>query len=128
MKSHCKHEVPGLHSTLVSMADHAFFFTLHAVAASSRPCPNDFCFIRLIGRATRRPSRGERLCLLRFLRARNLQGFDVYLWPYAEHGNAGYILLDLDHAASDVIPRVRANGHESCVLHETSPGHLQAWR
>src|ERR1700758_4168159 len=118
------------------MADHAFFFTLHAVGRQLAAMPNDFYFIRLIHRATRRPCPGERLwdagqlargCVLRFLRARNLQGFDVYLWPYAEHGNAGYILLDLDHAAPDVIPRMRANGHEPCVLLETSPGHLQAW-
>ena len=118
------------------MADHAFFFTLHAVGRQLAAMPNDFYFIRLIHRATRRPCPGERLwdagqlargCVLRFLRARNLQGFDVYFWPYAEHGNAGYILLDLDHAAPDVIPRMRANGHEPCVLLETSPGHLQVW-
>ncbi|HYL12848.1 MAG TPA: DNA-primase RepB domain-containing protein, partial [Terriglobales bacterium] len=118
------------------MADHAFFFTLHAVGRQLAAMPNDFYFIRLIHRATRRPCPGERLwdagqltrgSVLRFLRARNLQGFDVYLWPYTEHGNAGYILLDLDHVAPDVIPRMRSNGHEPCVLLETSPGHLQAW-
>ena len=65
--------------------------------------------------------------VLRFLRARNLQGFDVYLLPYAEYRNAGYILLDLDHFRADVLPRMRAHGHEPCVVLETSPGHLQAW-
>jgi hypothetical protein len=118
------------------MYDRTFFFTSYAVGCQLAAMPNDFYFIRLIHRPTRRPCPGERLwdagqlargCVLRFLRARNLQGFDVYLWPYAEHGNAGYILLDLDHAAPDVIPRMRANGHEPCVLLETSPGHLQAW-
>ena len=64
---------------------------------------------------------------MRFLRARNLQGFDVYLLPYAEHRNAGYILLDLDHSTADVLPLMRAHGHEPCVLLQTSPGHLQAW-
>jgi hypothetical protein len=118
------------------MSNCAFFSTLHTVGRQLAAMPNDFYFIRLIHRATRRPCPGERLwdagqltrgSVLRFLRARNLQGFDVYLWPYAEHGNAGYILLDLDHPAADVITRMRANGHEPCVLLQTSPGHLQAW-
>jgi hypothetical protein len=65
--------------------------------------------------------------VLRFLRARSLQGYDIYLLPYAEHRNAGYILLDLDHATPDVLPLMRANGHEPCVVLQTSPGHLQAW-
>ena len=69
-------------------------------------------------------SRGS---VLRFLRARNLQGFDIYLLPYADYGNAGYILLDLDHAPADALPRMRAHGHEPCVVLETSPGHFQAW-
>jgi hypothetical protein len=118
------------------MSDRAFFFTSYAVGRQLAAMPNDFYFIRLIHCSTRRPAPGERLwdagqltrgSVLRFLRARNLQGFDVYVWPYAEHGNAGYILLDLDHAAPGVIPRMRANGHEPCVLLQTSPGHLQAW-
>jgi hypothetical protein len=97
--------------------------------------PNEFYFIRLIHGFTRRPCPGERVwdvgqllraSVLRFLRARNLQGFDVYLLPFAEYGNAGYVLLDLDHPA-DILPRMRANGHEPCVLLQTSPGHLQAW-
>jgi hypothetical protein len=97
--------------------------------------PNEFYLIRLIHGFTRRPCPGERVwdvgqllrgSVLRFLRARNLQGFDVYLLPFAEYGNAGYILLDLDHTA-DVLPRMRANGHEPCVLLQTSPGRLQAW-
>jgi hypothetical protein len=45
---------------------------------------------------------------------------------HAEHCNAGYILLDLDYAAPDVLPRMRANGHEPCVMLQTSPGDLQA--
>jgi len=65
--------------------------------------------------------------VVRFLRARNQQGYDIYLLPYAEQCNAGYILIDLDHATADVLPRMRANGHEPCVVLQTSPGHLQAW-
>jgi hypothetical protein len=46
--------------------------------------------------------------VVRFLRARNQQGYDIYLLPYAEQCNAGYILIDLDHATADVLPRMRA--------------------
>ncbi|MGB4785324.1 MAG: DNA-primase RepB domain-containing protein [Candidatus Acidiferrum sp.] len=65
--------------------------------------------------------------MVRFLRARNLLGYDIYLLPYADQGNAGYILLDLDHASPEMLPLMRANGHEPCVVLQTSPGHLQAW-
>lgn len=118
------------------MFDRGFFLTLHAVRRQLAAMPNDFYFIRLIHGSTRRPCPGERVwdmgqlvrgSVLRFLRARNLQGFDVYLLPYAEYRNAGYILLDLDQAAADVLPLMRAHGHEPCVVLQTSPGHLQAW-
>ena len=65
--------------------------------------------------------------VVRFLRARNQQGYDIYLLPYADQCNAGYILIDLDHATPDVVPLMRANGHEPCVVLQSSPGHLQAW-
>jgi len=116
--------------------DREFFFTLHAVRRQLAAMPNELYVIRLIHGRTRRPCPGERVwdvglllrgSVLRFLRARNLQGFDVYLLPFAEYRNAGYILLDLDHSTADVLPRMRANGHEPCVLLRTSPGHLQAW-
>jgi hypothetical protein len=42
--------------------------------------------------------------VMRFLRARNRQRYDIYLLPFAEHGNAGYILLDLDCAAPLSLP------------------------
>ena len=98
--------------------------------------PNAFYFIRLIHGATRKPCPGERVwdagqlvrgSVVRFLRARNQQGYDIYLLPYADQCNAGYILIDLDHATPDVIPLMRANGHEPCVVLQSSPGHLQAW-
>src|SRR5216683_42479 len=98
--------------------------------------PNAFYFIGLIHGATRKPCPGERVwdagqlvrgSVVRFLRARNQQGYDIYLLPYAEQCNAGYILIDLDHATADVLPRMRANGHEPCVVLQSSPGHLQAW-
>jgi hypothetical protein len=115
--------------------DRGFFLTLNAIRRQLAAMPNEFYCIRLIHGFTRRPCPGERVwdvgqllrgSVLRFLRARNLQGFDIYLLPFAEYGNAGYILLDLDRTA-DVLPRMRANGHEPCVLLQTSPGHLQAW-
>jgi hypothetical protein len=98
--------------------------------------PNDFYLVRMIHRLTRKPCPGERIwdagqlarsSVVRFLRARNLQGHDIYLLPYAEHRNAGYIFLDLDHATPQVLSLMRTNGHEPCVMLQTSPGHLQAW-
>lgn len=65
--------------------------------------------------------------VVRFLRARNQQGYGIYLLPYAEQYNAGYIMIDLDHAAPHVLPLMRANGHEPCVVLQSSPGHLQVW-
>jgi hypothetical protein len=120
----------------VFVFDRGFFLTLHAVRRQLAAMPNDFYFIRMIHGSTRRPCPGERVwdvgqlargSVLRFLRARNQQGYDIYLLPYAEHRNAGYILLDLDHATPDVLPLMRANGHEPCVVLQSSPGHLQAW-
>jgi len=98
--------------------------------------PNELYFIRLIHNSTRRVCPGERLwdagqlgrgSVVHFLRARNRQGYDVYLLPYAEDCNAGYIILDLDHALPRILELMRANGHEPCVMLQTSPGHLQAW-
>jgi len=64
---------------------------------------------------------------IRFLRARNREGFDVYFRPYVLDQNAGYILVDLDDAELKVLTAMRANGHQPCCVVETSPGHLQAW-
>jgi DNA primase RepB-like protein len=116
--------------------DRGFFLTWHAVRRQLAAMPNAFYFIRLIHGATRKPCPGERLwdagqlvrgSVVRFLRARNHQGYDVYLLPYAEQCNAGYILVDLDHATPDALQLMRANGHEPCVVLQSSPGHLQAW-
>ena len=59
--------------------------------------------------------------VVRFLRANNRLGFNVYLWAYAERRNAGYIFLDLDHARPHVIEEMRIHGHEPCAVLETSP-------
>jgi hypothetical protein len=62
-----------------------------------------------------------------FLRIRNREGCDVYIQPYADSQNAGYILVDLDCSDLNVLDRMRSNGHDPCVVLQTSPGHLQAW-
>jgi len=118
------------------VSDRGFFLAWHAVRRQLAAMPNDFYFVRMIHRLTRKPCPGERIwdagllargSVVRFLRARNLQGHNIYLLPYAEHRNAGYILLDLDHATPELLPLMRSNGHEPCVVLQTSPGHLQAW-
>ena len=98
--------------------------------------PNELYLIRLIHHQTRRPFPGERLwtagelvraATIRFLRVRNGEGCDVYIQPYAGNQNAGYILVDLDRADPTVVEVMRTNGHDPCVVLQTSPGHLQAW-
>ena len=98
--------------------------------------PNELYLVRLIHHQTGRPFPGERLwtaaqlvgaATIRFLRARNCEGCDVYIHPYAGNQNAGYILVDLDRADPTVVEVMRANGHDPCVVLQTSPGRLQAW-
>jgi hypothetical protein len=113
-----------------------FFLTWQAIRSQLAAMPNDLYLIRLIHHQTRRPFPGERLwtatqlvgaATIRFLRIRNGEGCDVYIQPYAGKQNAGYILVDLDRADPMVVEVMRANGHDPCVVLETSPGHLQAW-
>lgn len=116
--------------------DHGLILTLQAIRRQLAAMPHDLYLIRLIHHRTRRPFPGERLwtaaqlgnaATVRFLRIRNREGCDVYIQPYAEDRNAGYILVDLDRANPAVIQSMRAHGHEPCVVLQTSPGHLQAW-
>ena len=116
--------------------DRGLWITLRAIRRQLAAMPHDLFLIRLIHHATRRSFPGERLwtatqllkpATVRFLRVRNREGCDVYLWPYAEEHNAGYILLDLDQASPSILETMWANGHEPCVVLQTSPGHLQAW-
>jgi hypothetical protein len=118
------------------MDDHGFFLTLQAIRRQLAAMPHDLYLIRLIHHCTRRPFPGERLwtatqlmqaATIRFLRVRNREGCDVYIQPYAQDRNAGYILVDLDRADPETIESMRANGHDPCVVLQTSPGHLQAW-
>jgi hypothetical protein len=110
--------------------------TQQAVRRQLAAMPNKFYLIRLIHSVERKPAPAKRLWtaeelarnrVVHSLRADNRLGFNVYLWPYAERRNAGYILLDLDHARPDVLQDMRIHGHEPCVVLETSAGHLQAW-
>jgi hypothetical protein len=116
--------------------DRGFFLTWQAIRKQLAAMPNELYVIRLIHSQSRRAFPGERLwtaaqllsaAIIRFLRARNREGCDVYVQPYAGHQNAGYLLVDLDGAEPRVVEDMRAHGHDPCVVVQTSPGHLQAW-
>jgi hypothetical protein len=116
--------------------DRGLWLSWRAIRRQLAAMPHDLFLIRLIHHVTRRPFPGERLwtatqlvnpATVRFLRIRNREGCDIYIWPYAEDQNAGYILLDLDRTSPSVLETMWANGHEPCVVLQTSPGHLQAW-
>jgi hypothetical protein len=119
------------------MFDHGLVITLQAIRRQLAAMPHEIYLIRLIHCTTRRSFPGERLwtapqlghaATVRFLRLRNREGCDIYIQPYtAQDRNAGYILVDLDRTNPAVIESMRANGHDPCVVLQTSPGHLQAW-
>jgi RepB DNA-primase from phage plasmid len=119
------------------MFDRGFFITLQAIRRQLAAMPHELYLIRLIHHTTREPFPGERLWTapqlryapaVRFLRMRNREGCDIYIQPYAaQDRNAGYILVDLDRTNPAVIENMRANGHDPCVVLQTSPSHLQAW-
>jgi hypothetical protein len=120
----------GVHATTRGM-DRGFFITLNAVRRQLAAMPSELCLLRFIHAHTRQAfpaqpqwtgwplSRGG---VVRFLRRSNREGFDVYLRPYAEKQYAGYILLDLDRAAPDVRPRMRAQGPPSLRRPPDQPG------
>jgi hypothetical protein len=118
------------------MFDLGLFLTCQAISRQLAAMPNELYLVRLIHSATRKPIPGRHVWtasdlahapVVRSLRQRNDLGFNVYLWPYAEGHNAGYIFLDLDEARAHVIEDMRSYGHEPSVVLVTSPGHLQAW-
>jgi RepB DNA-primase from phage plasmid len=118
------------------MYDRGFFLTAAAIRRQLAAMPNELYLIRLIHHQSRRAFPGERLWTasqlintntVGFLRARNREGCDIYIHPFAGDRNAGYILVDLDVAEPEVLENMRANGHAPCVVLQTSPGHLQAW-
>jgi RepB DNA-primase from phage plasmid len=110
--------------------------TIQAIRRQLAAMPHDLYLVRLIHSQTRRAFPGERLwtaaqlthpATVRFLRIRNREGCDVYLHPYAEERNPGYILVDLDGTSPAVVETMRTQGHDPCVVLQTSPGNLQAW-
>jgi RepB DNA-primase from phage plasmid len=118
------------------MFDLGLNLTLRAIRRQLAAMPQDLYLVRLIHYQTRRAFPGERLwtavqlahpATIRFLRVRNREGCDVYIHPYAEERNPGYILVDLDHSDPALLETMRAAGHEPCVVLQTSPGNLQAW-
>jgi hypothetical protein len=118
------------------MDNRGFWITLQSIRRQLSAMPHELYLIRLIHHQTHRAFPGERLwtadqlantATIRFLRARNLEGGDVYIQPYGGKQNAGYILVDLDVARPGVIADMCANGHDPCVVLQTSPHHLQAW-
>lgn len=118
------------------MFNRGLYLTMQAIRRQLAAMPHDLYLVRLIHCQTRRAFPGERLwtaaqlthpATIRFLRVRNREGCDVYIHPYAEERNPGYILVDLDHTGPAVVETMRTNGHDPCVVLQTSPGHLQAW-
>jgi hypothetical protein len=118
------------------MFDRGLILTLQAIRRQLGAMPCELYLIRLIHQHTGRPFPGERLwtaaqlvnaATVRFLRIRNVEGCDVYIQPYANDRNAGYILVDLDRGNPAIVETMRANGHQPCVVLQTSPGHFQAW-
>ena len=118
------------------MFDLGLHLTMQAVGRQLAAMPHDLYLVRLIHGQTRRAFPGERLwtttqltypATIRFLRARNREGCDVYIQPYSPNGNPGYILVDLDHSHPAVLQSMLRNGHGPCVVLQTSPGNLQAW-
>jgi hypothetical protein len=118
------------------MSDRGLSLSLPAIHRQLTAMPCERYLIRLIHHRSRRALPGSRLwtaaqlakeSIVKFLRARNRDGYDVYFQPYAVGNNAGYILVDLDHAERGVLEAMRAQGHQPCAVVETSPGHRQAW-
>jgi hypothetical protein len=118
------------------MFDFGLTLTSQAIRRQLAAMPCELYLVRLIHNLTQRPFPGERLwtaaqlanlATIRFLRVRNREGCDVYIRPYAQDRNAGYILIDLDHTDPARLAAMRARGHEPCVVLQTSPGHWQAW-
>src|ERR1700730_1099769 len=118
------------------MFDRGLFLSLRGIRRQLAAMPHDLYLVRLIQHATRAAFPGLRLwtaaqlsqeSTVRFLRVRNREGCDVYVQPYADNQNAGYILLDLDHTDLATLELMRAKGHHPCVVLQASPARLQAW-
>lgn len=116
------------------MSARAFELTVAAIRAQLAAIPWPRYELRLID-AQRRQCLATRYWTasqlldpdtVRFLRAYNRDGCDVYLRPYAASENAGCLLLDFDDGPCP-LAAMRVAGHTPCLVVETSPGHQQAW-
>lgn len=121
---------------IARMMQPGLMLTMQAIRRQLAAMPHDVYYLRLIHSQTHDPFPGERVwtadqllqpATVRFLRALNRDGFDIFIRPDAWDQNAGYILVDLDRADADVLDCMRRNGHQPCVVLQTSPGHLQVW-
>jgi hypothetical protein len=122
---------------VVVREDRGLSVSLAALRCQLTAMPCGLYEVRLIHSGSRKPYPGVRQwttaqlsdpATVGFLRIRNREGYDVYFRPYAgSNHNAGYILLDLDDPVPGILTRLRAQGHEPCVVAETSPGRWQAW-
>src|SRR5262249_54087801 len=120
----------------VAMPNCGFILTAEAIRRQLAAMPYELYLIRLIQNQTHQPLPGRRLwtaaqlldpATIAFLRARNREGYDVYIPADSGDQNAGYVLLDRDRADVNVLDRMRRHGHDPCLVVQTSPGHLQAW-
>jgi hypothetical protein len=116
------------------MSARGFELTLAAIRAQLAAIPGPRYELRLID-AQRRQCLATRYWTatqladadtVRFLRAHNREGCDVYFRPYAAAENAGCLLLDFDDGPCP-LAAMRVAGHTPCLVVETSPGHQQAW-
>lgn len=132
------HRLPPVRCALQEdrVFDRGLILTSQAIGRQLAAMPHELYLVRLIHHLTKQQFPGERLwtadqlrnlATVRFLRARNREGCNVYVQPYSQDHNAGYILVDLDRAEPTVLSAMAAHGHEPCVVLQTSPGHLQAW-
>jgi hypothetical protein len=105
---------------IASVIQPGLMLTMHAIRRQLAAMPRDLYYLRLIHDQAHRPFPGERLwtaeqllqpATIRFLRARNRDGFDIFLRPDAWDQNPGYILVGLERADSNVVDRKRREGH-----------------
>lgn len=91
------------------MDNRGFFLTWQAIRRQLAAMPNELYLVRLIHHQTGRPFPGERLWTapqlastgsIRFLRARNCEGCDVYIQPYAGNQDAASASRKQTSAAS----------------------------
>ena len=107
-----------------------FFITLTAIRRQLAAMPSELYLVRPIHGLTGRPCPGERLWsaglltmgpAVGFLRARNREGFDIYLWPFTMDRYTGHILVDLDRADPQIIHTMRSNGRARDASTRTAP-------